>query len=682
MNYIFAPNILEIARTMAITLFTPATPTPAATEIKNLHQLFQKGNLEEAFALASRLSRKFPQHALAWAVMGNIHRSRGENRKAIPFLKKVVDLHPKEATAHFNLANTLRDLEHHADAAIHYQKALKLNPQLPKGFFHLGNSQYEMGLLFQAERSYQRALEHEPEHVETMNNLAHLLQDEGRFYEALQYYDRALSIDPKNATVHYNRADLLLVFGRVEEAETATRKAIDLAPNVAIHHAQLAYVFQTHGKLRKAVTTYLRALRRDPENTEIISNLIFVLNYIPTRTPKKGNKQVQRFGELCTQKAQDSASQWCEVAEPQRLRIGLVSGDIREHPVGYFLEGVVTQLDSSRIELVALNTQHFEDGLTRRMRPSFQQWHCISGLSDPAAAAMIRGLGLHIAVDLSGHTAGNRLPLFSHRLAPVQATWLGYPATTGLREMDYLIADPVSLPEELEPHFTESIWRLPETRLCFTPPAEPIPVNSLPAIENGFFTFGCTNNLLKINENVIALWGRIIRQMPHSRMLLQAKQLASQTIVDALRERFLRHGVAADQLIFQPPVARGEYLRTYHGIDLCLDPFPFPGGTTTAESLWMGVPVLTLNGPHFLGKQGASLIRNAGLPEWIAMDEADYENKAINFAKDLNYLATLRANLRQLVMTSPIFDSARFARNLESAFWGMWERRKVKKPAQ
>ena len=255
----------------------------------------------------------------------------------------------------------------------------------------------------------------------------------------------------------------------------------------------------------------------------------------------------------------------------------------------------------------------------------------------------------------------------------MQVSWLGYFATTGVAEIDYLIADPWTLPASEECNFTEKIWRLPETRLCFTPPDEEVSVSPLPALANGYVSFGCFNNLSKMNDAVVALWSRVLHAVPGSRLFLKARQLMEASVRQSIAERFAVHGVDAARLIFEDYTPRGNYLAAYQRIDIALDPFPYPGGTTSVEALWMGVPVLTLAGERFLSRQGVGLLMNAGLPEWIATDPDDYVARAVSHASDLERLAELRRELRQQVLASPIFDAPRFARHFEAALRGMWK---------
>jgi len=282
---------------------------------------------------------------------------------------------------------------------------------------------------------------------------------------------------------------------------------------------------------------------------------------------------------------------------------------------------------------------------------------------------------VHVLLDLSGHTIHNRLPMFAYQPAPVQASWLGYLATTGVAAIDYLIADSWTLPTTDEASFTEKIWRLPETYLCFTPPEVEVAVSPLPALTEGCVTFGSFNSLTKMTDEVVALWARVLAAVPGSRLYLKTRQLKESAIRQSIIECYAAHGIESDQLILEDVVpGRAEHLATYHRVDIALDPFPYPGITTSAEALWMGVPVLTLAGGRFLSRQGVGLLMNTGLPEWVASDPDDYVARAALHAGDLQGLAALRASLRDRFLASPICDAKRFARHFELALEGMWKK--------
>jgi predicted O-linked N-acetylglucosamine transferase (SPINDLY family) len=357
----------------------------------------------------------------------------------------------------------------------------------------------------------------------------------------------------------------------------------------------------------------------------------------------------------------------------RRLKVGFVSGDLRAHPVGFFVESVLAHLDPKALDIVLYPTYSQVDALTKRLQDLGFAWNSLVGLSDERAAQRVREDAIDILVDLSGHTAHNRLMLFARKPAPVQVTWLGYSATTALQAMDYIFCDGYLAPADESHHFVEKPWYLPNTRLCFTPPQDEIAVGALPALTHGRVTFGCFNNLTKMNDAVVALWAQVLRAVPGSSLLLKAKQLNDPSLQQATLARFAVHGIGADRLALEGASSRAGYLAAYNRVDIALDPFPFTGVTTSVEGLWMGVPLITKRGDRFIAHQGESILHNVGLPEWIATDNDAYVAIAVARAADLSGLAALRATLRSRLLASPLCDAPLFARNLEAAFRGMWQ---------
>jgi predicted O-linked N-acetylglucosamine transferase (SPINDLY family) len=426
------------------------------------------------------------------------------------------------------------------------------------------------------------------------------------------------------------------------------------------------------GRLEEAEASYRQAISLKPDFAEAHSNLLFLQSSCAFDSALH-LKEALTYANAISKKVSSRFAEWSCVKKPQRLRIGFVSGDLRNHPVGYFIESLLTQLNSSSVELFAYPTNLIEDELTTRIKPRFASWTPLFNKSDKAAAQLIHNDGVHILIDLSGHTANNRLPIFAWKPAPIQISWLGYWATTGVPEIDYVLGDPHVTPYDEANHFTEKIWQLPEIHLCLTEPNVTLEVKPLPALSTGTITFGCFNKLAKMTDEVVALRAQILKAVPGSKLFLKAKQLGVASGRDTVLERFSRHDITADRLILEGRSPRAEYLASYNRMDIALSPFPYGGVTTSAEGLWMGVPVLTKRGDRFLSHVGETIAHNAGLSDWIAADEDEYVAKAVAFSSDLKGLAKLRADLRGQLLSSPLFNSSRFASHFEKAVWSMWE---------
>jgi predicted O-linked N-acetylglucosamine transferase (SPINDLY family) len=310
--------------------------------------------------------------------------------------------------------------------------------------------------------------------------------------------------------------------------------------------------------------------------------------------------------------------------------------------------------------------------VSQRLRRHCAQWLVVADLDDAALANRIRSDGVDVLIDLSGHTLNNRLPVLAWKPAPVQLSWLGYCGSTGLANVDAFVADPWIVPDGCAGEFVERVVRLPQTFLCFTPPPFDLAVGPLPALANGSIRFGCFNQLAKMNEPVVALWAKVMHAVPGSQLVLQAQALQDPAIRRRVLDRYAKHGIEPERLSLQPARSREDYLAAYAQVDIALDPFPYPGGTTTLEALWMGVPVLTLPGASALSRQGLSIMQNLGLADWVAKDADDYLARAVQLAADATVLAELRRGLRQRLLSSPLCDATRFAGHFEQALRAEW----------
>jgi len=627
-------------------------------------------SFDKALSLSPDYVDALHQQGIAFQDLGQFDEAAQRYRRALHIDSEVAEIHS-------NLGSALKELGQFDAAVASYGRSLEINPKLIAAHYNLGITLQSCGQLDRAVACYARLLEISNDHFDAHINMGAALRDLEQYEGALARFERAIVLQPNNAHGYLNLGITQATVGRLGAAVGSYQHALRIQPDSADAHLSLGNALKDFGRFDEALVSYQRTLGIKPDYALAHNNLLFIHNYIADQAAERLLADAQRFGQMVARLAQPY-SHWPNLPDPERaLRVGFVSGDLRSHPVGFFLEGVLVALRSqasTKLELFAYPSRAGDDEISTRLRACCCGWHSAVGLSDEALARRIRDDGIDILIDLSGHTAHNRLPLFAWKPAPVQVSWLGYFATTGVAAIDYFIADHWTLAPDQEAYFTEQIWRLPETRLCFTPPKETVEVNALPALTNGYITFGCFNNLSKMNDAVVELWARVLHAVPASRLLLKYQQLADASVRQSTCERFAVHGIDPVRLIFEDYVPRASYLAAYHQVDIALDPFPFPGGTTTVEALWMGIPVLTLAGERFLSRQGVGLLMNAGLPEWVAADPDDYVARAVSHAGDLHALALLRAGLRQQVLASPIFDAPRFAQHFEAALRGMWRK--------
>lgn len=659
-------------------------------------------DIEQALALKPHMEQ-------FWQIAANLYYQTKNLPNAIRAMQKALEIDSGNVDYMVSLGEFLRQ-NYQTEAAITIlDKAITISPNCAKAWVNMGTVLHGAGHLEKARIAYENALRLEPDQAEVMHNLGALAKNAESCESALKYFDQALTLNPNNVNFLASKGQTLLALrrplediqaiiqkifaiqpnhesglmllgmlyvklGRLTDAENCFRQILSITPNSVQANIFLGEVLRDSDELIQAEVYFQRALEFDANNLNIKSALLFTYNYLAHHSPTYRLEQAKHYGSIASSKVSQHFVCHDQLkATPHCLRVGLVSGDFRQHVVSYFLESFLPHIDKSKIELIGYPTQPKSDDMTKRLQSYFVNWVPLCGMSDEAAAKQIINDNIHILFDLSGHTSYNRLSLFAWKPAPIQASWLGYFATTGIKQIDYLLGDPYVTPPDEEQHFIEKIWRMPETYLCFSPPTIDIEVKPLPSLTTGFITFGCFNNLAKMNDAVVALWACVLLAVPNSRLLLKTKQLADEKQRTHTINRFLKYGISADRLILDKPALRAELLATYHKIDIALDPFPYPGGTTSAEALWMGVPVLTKKGDCFLSHVGESIIQNVGLADWIAENDADYIAKAVFFSSNITNLSQLRMSLRPKVLTSPLCDAPRFARQFEKALWKMWQ---------
>jgi protein O-GlcNAc transferase len=539
--------------------------------------------------------------------------------------------------------------------------------------------------------------------------VASLLQDYAdNPMEGARVYRRAIASGVSGIAdspdVHVNLALYLMTLGESVEAEATFRKALGLAPEHIASLYNLGYLIYTAHRTSEAAAIFRQVLALDSAHVNSMINLANSLQSLMQRDLAQGlMRQAQLLApdnylpasfELFEAtydasstdatifaKAKHAADLRCTgfqapvqmlIKKPWRqgerpLQVGFVSGDFKTHPVGFFLQGWLPHVDRSRLTLHAFSMQEVDDVVSQEVRPQFETWHAIARMSDEQVQALTDKLGIDVLIDLSGHTDMNRLPLFARRAAPVQISWLGWYATTGVVNMDYFLTDRISSPESSTAQHSERLLYLPDTRLCLCQPIFAPDVSSLPALQNKHITFGSLQSLLKITDATLHLWRQVLERIPSAHLHIRCAQFAQSEMLALFKQRLEDFDFPLARIELLPPVSYAAYLESYQSIDLILDTIPFSGGTTTAEALWMGVPTLTLLGHTLIARQGASLMSAAGLGEWVADSQEDYIAKALYWSEHIEALAELRSNLRDKVRASPLFDAPRFARAFTDA---------------
>lgn len=668
------------------------------------------GHLADAVEYLLQAIAALPGDALAFCQLGRILEAQGQLSAALEAYRAAVALNHSESEFYIHLADALLVQGRRMDALEQFLLAFDRAPanrdlaarcrslveeiggqtllldfcrlnvaRIPadgEAWAVLGGLLLLKGASGEAIDSLRRAVEVTPECSLAWSNLSVALQQTGRLDEALYAGQRAVALSESWAAPYNNLALALKDKNRYGEAEELLRRALELDPEYAEAWSNLGLALQMQGRVNEAETCFRRAFSLRPDYFRARSNLLFLLNYSSGYSKSFRLTEARQFGAALTITDGRYLAWKCDPTA-RRLRVGMVSGDFRSHPVGYFLDGFLRYVQEDGIELIAYTTSEQADVVTERLRSAVSAWESLCHLDDEAAANLIHSQGVHILIDLSGHTEGNRLPVFARKPAPVQVTWLGYFATTGLGEIDYILADRTGVPETERDAFVEEVCYLPDTRLCFSVPDDAPDVAVVPASRNGYLTLGSFQNLSKMGQEVFSLWSEILHDLPDARLRIQCTQLDDRTLRDSVLERFRAFGIPAERVDLRGATSRLLYLAAYGEVDFILDTFPYPGGTTTCEALWMGVPTLTLEGDSMLSRQGASIMKAAGLGEWVAADTMDYRCKARKIAENLQVLGDLRKELRDRLISTPLFDGRVFAKHFNVVLHGLWDKYRI-----
>jgi predicted O-linked N-acetylglucosamine transferase (SPINDLY family) len=638
--------------------------------------LYRLKKVDEAILSYRQALELEPNYADAHLHLGMALKEQGRTDEAIESWQKAVELSPQSAAAHLHLAAALREKGHLAKAIAHFRQAAELKPEEFEAVYHLAHALRESGQLDQAFTCYQRALQLRPDHVDARLHLGNLLFEAGNLPQAEAAHRRVLDFSPNFGDAHNNLGNVFREQGRLDESIAAYKRALALKPEHVEAHSNLGEAFKDAGQIDEALACYRRALELKPNFAAIHSNLLLALQYQAGATLAGLSAAHAEYDRQHAQPLLQAIRALPRTPDrDRRLKVGFVSPDFCHHPVAYFLIRAFEHIDGDQWETICYSDRARKDDCTSRFQSAASQWRDIAGLDDVKVVEMIREDQVDVLFDLAGHTARNRLPVFARRSAPIQVTWLGYEGTTGLGAMDYILADRHAIPACAEPWYREQVLRMPDGYVCYEPPKLAPDLGRLPALENGFIRFGSFNNPAKISAMVLEVWATILARVPDSRLMLQYRGLGASSVQNRYAEAFAGNGIDPARLEFAPRSDYAGYLAAYGKIDLALDPFPFAGGITTCDALWMGVPVVTCPGETFASRHGLSHMSNVGLAETIARDLDEYVDIAVCLASHLERLAEIRAGLRPQMAASPLCDGKRFATNLIAIVREVWQRR-------
>lgn len=631
----------------------------------------QRGAHRDGAALIEKALAQKPDSAVYLRNLGTALLAAGEAERAVEAHRAAIKLQPAFAEAHHSLAEALRVLEKPKEAEAAYRQALTLKPQYPFARNGLGLALAAQGRFAAAETEYRAALAEQPNFSQALVNLAQALENLNRLKEAESVYGQVLALDPNSFAALVNWGNLRKEAGRTTEAMELYRRALTVNPDAAAALNNLASLMKDQGRVDEALPLFQRAIALEPKFGHAHNNILLSMHYTPSFTPEEIFAAHREWGARFPPPPRDHANG----REPERrLRVGYVSPDFRRHPVASFIEPILAAHDRARVEVFCYATHLRPDAVTARMKTLADHWREIGPLDPASAAALIRADAIDLLVDLAGHTANNRLALFALKPAPVQATYLGYPDTTGLPAMDWRITDAVADPPGVaETLHSERLMRLPDTFQCFRKPPEAPAVGPVPMTSAGHVTFSSFNMLAKVHPKLVARWAEILRAVGNSRLILKAAPFRDAGTRAYYHEMFAAHGIAEERVTLHGYIpSAAEHFALYNTVDVALDTDPYNGATTTCEALWMGVPVVTLAGRSHVGRVGAALLTHLGLAELIAATPDDYVARAIALARNPHRLAELRRTLRPRMEASPLTDSARFTRGLEDAYRAMW----------
>ena len=641
-------------------------------EALSLHQAHQHDEAEQIYA---KVRRECPKDFDAWYLSGAMAFQRGGHlEEAVELLQKARKLNADSVECRMFLGMALADLGRHAEAEPHLVRALKKSPHMAEMWENLARCQRALGLPHEALESLGKFAQIQPTNATAHELLGELAAVVNGFASAEPHFRKATEIDPGMAIAWSNLGLSLLEKTRqIAEGMECLDKALQLDPFLVAASSARALGLQRLYKTEESLDLHNSILWMEPQNARVLSARNMLLNYLPRQDRQSVFEAHKEFGALF---AKDEFQVFFNPQEPdKKLRVGFISPDLRHHSVAFFLKPLLENLDPSRVQTLLYHCHHTEDSTSAVLRKLASKWTNLNGVEDDAAATLIQRDAPDILIDLAGHSAMNRLPLLARGLAPVQISYLGYPNTTGVPAITHHVVDEITDPSgDADAFATEKLIRFSPCAWTYEAPAD-APSPAMPD-EDAPITFGSFNNFLKVTDDTLAVWAKILTQVPDSRLFIKSVYLDDPDVRKSILERLASASIAEDRVeISGFFAATQDHLAAYNRVDVALDTFPYNGTTTTCEALWMGVPVVSLTGDRHAARVGLSLLTGVGHPEWAAENEDAYIEKAVTLAQDRALRSQLRESLRSQVSASILCDHAGQAARFEAAIrqaWSEW----------
>jgi predicted O-linked N-acetylglucosamine transferase (SPINDLY family) len=671
------------------------------------HALHQRGLISETQALCRDILRKAPRHFHALQLLGVTEYQSGRYQAADRLFQQALGIEPRSvaalsnrglvlhelkrfdealtccdnavaiqpdcAEAISNGANALAQLERFEEAVARYDKALAVRLDYAEAYSNRANALFHLRRYDEALASCDKALALKPNDADALANRGNALTELRRFEEALASHDRALALNPHLSTAWAGRGNVLLRLERPDEALAAYQKAVAARPDNINARAQIAHVHARHGRIEEAISCYDRALAIKPDFADAISNKIFTLDFatgVGVEQQQAARKYWwQHVGAKIAEKYRFRHGNNPDPA--RRIVLGYVSADFRRHSAAAAFRPILQNHDKSQFEIVCYSCSIAQDERTEEFRRIADRWVDAAQLSDGTLAERIVSDGIDILIDLSGHSAGNRLAVFARKPAPVQVTAWGHATGTGLATIDYLFCDPVTIPPDVRCFFAERAYDLP--CIITTEPPPGLPRSDPPVLANGHLTFGVFNRMSKVSDEAVAVWSDILARLPGARLLMKDGSLNEDALRDVLRHRFAARGVAPARIDFLGYTPRKQHLAAFAGVDICLDPFPQNGGVSTWEALHMGVPVVAKLGNAPASRLSGAILTSIGMNEWVAQSAEEYAAIAAANASKPDHLRQLRHELAAMIANSASGNGVLYTRAVEAAYRAMWQ---------